>query len=985
MAIKIGANLAYNGKLPNFERDSFETKAAMKAFDENSIDEGHLSYCKEDGNIYQYKSANTVDATTGRWRIFKTDIVVDDTLNGTSTNPIQNKAVSTKIGDLMQIISYLNCDNPSIFIQGAWVDGNFVPNAKNRISLNGIRYGINAVLKEGYKYTASCWFKDDGTYIAEKYPNTEIDNGYLCLSIGHVDNSDISTDEYPFESCSLGLNLLSNNRYNDLSKLKYCIPEYEIGKTILQDSGVIGLDKSRAIIKNISMPTVLKVGDGYSIYNAILFKDNLYYSTELTNSVGRKEAQLLKCINQCYYYVTIAKKDGTVFTEDDFKDAIVEFSRDYAINQNVQKSIKDNLCPDLITIEGSAPNATTGIFNLTSGYKRTDFIPVDLIGEKGIEFKNTTSSTSFASYYYDANKRPISKVFQSTGVIEKGIIQKADMPENCAYIVLIFPSSRYDISCKILNPINEVVYSNIDTFLLKEKTPYILFDSTYLCNNSFIGNFGLIKFDSFKNVKFKAIEVRWCKNIFISFRDKSKNQLAYYTSSSDKMSTIYIPFEGLQGRMNNWEELAGVAIKFGEGTVEELNEYYIKLYYDDEIRDKNLEGFDDFVYQYAQRWSNFHCLPYMAKNYNKGDNDRYYFNLFIDTDTHKETNNIFRRVLQWCRYAKVRNTKPIYISLGDFGQVLLSDSPAQSKTVWKSYMKSMFDVIDTYGYNTSVPQLFTVGNHDTNQEKNNWGNIEYFARKSDLYENIFKPMLARYSSNHTQLDTENKFANYKKIGIVTDSENDSPTYYYFDSEEHKVRVIVCNVYDIEDSRLSADLNSNSGDNSEACVLSQMQLDFIYNAMKGAEEKGYCVILCGHSFFSTNSMNVLRDFAVAYRNKTTATSTLNSTGKIYDIDFSRASGKIFYLQGHGHKFVRSKLKNTDIGTLEVDNFMTIATCGSDTHFLRDIDEDCFDILCYDDSEGIKFVRYGNANGMYDSNHNDGSDSNGFHFVDSPIKF
>lgn len=93
MAIKIGANLAYNGKLPNFERDSFETKAAMKAFDENSIDEGHLSYCKEDGNNYQYKHTNTVDTTTGRWRIFKTDIVVDAALNGTSKNPIQNKAV----------------------------------------------------------------------------------------------------------------------------------------------------------------------------------------------------------------------------------------------------------------------------------------------------------------------------------------------------------------------------------------------------------------------------------------------------------------------------------------------------------------------------------------------------------------------------------------------------------------------------------------------------------------------------------------------------------------------------------------------------------------------------------------------------------------------------------------------------------------------------------------------------------------------------
>lgn len=93
MAIKIGSNFAYNGKLPNFERDSFKDKAAMKAFNENSIDEGHLSYCKEDGNIYQYKSTNAADATTGRWRIFKPDIVVDAALNGTSKNPIQNKAV----------------------------------------------------------------------------------------------------------------------------------------------------------------------------------------------------------------------------------------------------------------------------------------------------------------------------------------------------------------------------------------------------------------------------------------------------------------------------------------------------------------------------------------------------------------------------------------------------------------------------------------------------------------------------------------------------------------------------------------------------------------------------------------------------------------------------------------------------------------------------------------------------------------------------
>lgn len=74
MAIKIGSNFAFQGEQPNFERDRFATKAAMKAFPETSIDDGHLSYCAEDGNTYQFKSSNTVDAVIGKWRIFKTDV-----------------------------------------------------------------------------------------------------------------------------------------------------------------------------------------------------------------------------------------------------------------------------------------------------------------------------------------------------------------------------------------------------------------------------------------------------------------------------------------------------------------------------------------------------------------------------------------------------------------------------------------------------------------------------------------------------------------------------------------------------------------------------------------------------------------------------------------------------------------------------------------------------------------------------------------------
>ena len=149
MAIKIGANFAYNGKLPNFERDKFETKAAMKAFDENNIDEGHLSYCEEDGNIYQYKSANTVDATTGRWRIFKTE--ADATLNGTSTNPIQNKAVFEALKSKADVVALAAYQPKYDADYIATSDLSILPITTGIIDLNGYQINLpNVIATDGY-------------------------------------------------------------------------------------------------------------------------------------------------------------------------------------------------------------------------------------------------------------------------------------------------------------------------------------------------------------------------------------------------------------------------------------------------------------------------------------------------------------------------------------------------------------------------------------------------------------------------------------------------------------------------------------------------------------------------------------------------------------------------------------------------------------------------------------------------------------------
>ena len=74
MALIIGDNFKYQANKPNFERDSFATLEAMKAYPETSIDDGHLSYCAETNKHYKFLSSNTVDETTGKWREFETTV-----------------------------------------------------------------------------------------------------------------------------------------------------------------------------------------------------------------------------------------------------------------------------------------------------------------------------------------------------------------------------------------------------------------------------------------------------------------------------------------------------------------------------------------------------------------------------------------------------------------------------------------------------------------------------------------------------------------------------------------------------------------------------------------------------------------------------------------------------------------------------------------------------------------------------------------------
>ena len=79
MAIAIGDNLNYKGSKPDFVRQQYETKEALKAVNKNSMPELYLAFCLEDRNLYLYDKSNDDDPITGKFRIFEAGSTVQVT------------------------------------------------------------------------------------------------------------------------------------------------------------------------------------------------------------------------------------------------------------------------------------------------------------------------------------------------------------------------------------------------------------------------------------------------------------------------------------------------------------------------------------------------------------------------------------------------------------------------------------------------------------------------------------------------------------------------------------------------------------------------------------------------------------------------------------------------------------------------------------------------------------------------------------------
>ena len=103
MAIALGSNLNLEAQLPNFERDLFDSIAAMKTFQEDFLPGVFIAGNKEDGKYYIYNSSNVLTEKYGRWRPF---------------NNTQVEEINSEISD-GSIVQYIGETN-SEYIKGSF-------------------------------------------------------------------------------------------------------------------------------------------------------------------------------------------------------------------------------------------------------------------------------------------------------------------------------------------------------------------------------------------------------------------------------------------------------------------------------------------------------------------------------------------------------------------------------------------------------------------------------------------------------------------------------------------------------------------------------------------------------------------------------------------------------------------------------------------------------------------------------------------------
>lgn len=77
-SVKVDLPFELQNNSPVDAKQNFKTLAEMKNFDERFLSDIAMCTCDEDGKLYVFNKLNTVDTTTGKWRVQGASAEVDE-------------------------------------------------------------------------------------------------------------------------------------------------------------------------------------------------------------------------------------------------------------------------------------------------------------------------------------------------------------------------------------------------------------------------------------------------------------------------------------------------------------------------------------------------------------------------------------------------------------------------------------------------------------------------------------------------------------------------------------------------------------------------------------------------------------------------------------------------------------------------------------------------------------------------------------------
>ena len=337
----IGDNFDYQGKKPNFARDCFSTLEKMKSYPETSIDPGHISFCGEDGKLYQYLPDNEINEVTGKWRR-----LVDSILDANSENPVQNKVVVKRCEELEKLIAGsaekvkgdidLDIETMGGIIAAGMVDLNrnmdeleeAVSEALN--SLNAGHVSLEEIKVNGHPITSS------------------VNLNSTDIGLGNVDNTrDLDKPISTRVSAALNEKVDKSIRVNNKSLTQdVVIEKSDIGLGRVDNTGDMEKPVSNAVQQALD-DKVSKVPGKDLVEDADIAKLKRLYTKEEFDELVKTVLQTLKTVGETH---TARKDNPHNVTKDQVGLGSVDDTSDLdkPISQAVQEALNQKVDKDVI-------------------------------------------------------------------------------------------------------------------------------------------------------------------------------------------------------------------------------------------------------------------------------------------------------------------------------------------------------------------------------------------------------------------------------------------------------------------------------------------------------------------------------------------------------------------------------------------------------------------------------------------------------------